>query len=146
MTETRSLKPIEKALPFHFSNTPETSCLISDMNHVDRLLQNTICFSTVTQILHRNEPCVFFCLSKQNSLSQPTLCVPSWKTRAKATNVRLGSNATCTSRQTALGVRSNRTAGTFGTTEMAAPASVWYKRHIKLQAATCSWTYCLKCY
>jgi hypothetical protein len=83
----------------------------------------TICFSTITQILHRNKPCVFFCLSKQNSLLQPTTCVSSWKTRAKVTSARLGPNATCTSRQTALGVRRSQTAGNFETTKRAEPTS-----------------------
>ena len=57
----------ENVLSLLFSNSPKTSCLISDIEHVDRLLQNTIYFSTITQILHRNKPCVFFfsvCLSK----------------------------------------------------------------------------------
>jgi hypothetical protein len=74
MTEKLSLKAIDKVLWLLFGTSPETSCLILDMKHVDRLLQNTVCFSTIIQTLHRNKPRVFSCLSKQNSVAAYDLC------------------------------------------------------------------------
>ena len=107
---------MEEVLSLLLSNLPETSCLVLDTKHVYRLLQNTLCFSTIIQMSH-------FFLSKQNSLSQPMTCVPSWKTRAEVMTARLVSNATCTSRQTALGVTGCQTAGKFKTSERAASVS-----------------------
>jgi hypothetical protein len=63
-------------------------------------------------------------------------CASSWLTRAKVTTALLGSNATCTNRQTALGARGSQTAGYFETSETAEPASASRDgRHIKLQVA-----------